>query len=75
MFISKACKVEGLSNVKLGYDQIMSMHQERENYWMNTSVFDQYLSNLVVPDVARMVNTPRHVIYIPDQITLLLATD
>ena len=75
IFIAKACKVEGLSHVKLGYDQIMSMHRERENNWMNTSVFDQYLSNLVVPDVARMVNTPRHVIYIPDQITRLLATD
>ena len=26
IFIAKACKVEGLSHVKLGYDQIMSMH-------------------------------------------------
>ena len=29
IFIAKACKVEGLSHVKLGYDQIMSMHRER----------------------------------------------
>ena len=67
--------MNGLKKITLGFeDNIRSLHAEKDNCWLNTNVFDAYLSHLVVPDAARK-SVSNHVVYIPDHILRKIVDD
>ena len=67
LFVISQSVLQGANKIKVGIENIKTLHASYNSYWLSTQVFDSYLNHVVAPDVAR--NPLRnHITYVPDQI-------